>query len=158
MTAATFGSRFERRTLISTTLLLAPLPLLGLFWIKPGTLLYFTAVVLAGALLYASMPLMVVSAQNLAPNAMASASGMLMGFSSGIAGILYIGMGRLQESIGLESSLRLSYLALLPAAMIAFWLLRKLPTAQSAAVSLPMNGQADADPICPPGLPMGACA
>jgi MFS transporter, FSR family, fosmidomycin resistance protein len=158
MTAATLGSRFERRTLISTTLLLAPLPLLGLFWMEPGTLLYFIAVVLAGALLYASMPLLVVSAQNLAPNAMASASGMLMGFSAGIAGLLYIGMGRLQESIGLEPSLRVSYLALLPAAVIAFWLLRKLPPAQPATASSPMDGQADADPLCPPGLALGACA
>jgi MFS transporter, FSR family, fosmidomycin resistance protein len=158
MTAATFGSRFERRTLISTTLLLAPLPLLGLFWMEPGTLLYFVAVVLAGALLYASMPLMVVSAQNLAPNAMASASGMLMGFSTGIAGLLYVGMGRLQESIGLEPSLRLSYLALLPAAVIAFWVLGRLSTTQPATVLPRADTQSNAEPICPPGVPLGACA
>ncbi len=56
---------------------------------------------------------------------MATASGMLMGFTWGTAGVLYIGIGRLQESIGLTGAMSLSYLMMIPGAALAFYVLKK---------------------------------
>jgi MFS transporter, FSR family, fosmidomycin resistance protein len=55
----------------------------------------------AGALVNAGLPLMVVAAQDLAPHAMGAASGLLMGFTWGTAGLLYVGIGALQELAGI---------------------------------------------------------
>ncbi|MCA9836859.1 MAG: MFS transporter [Trueperaceae bacterium] len=114
-----------RRLLIAGSMLLALPALLVLFLIPPGSVLYFLLVALIGILTNASVPLLVVSAQDLAPHAVATASGMLMGFTWGIAGVLYIGFGALQETIGLTSAMIVSYLFLLPAAFLALWVLRK---------------------------------
>ncbi len=80
---------------------------------------------LAGGLVYASLPHMILSAQDLAPHAMGAASGMLMGFTSGVAGVLYIGVGWLQEAIGLAPAMVSSYLLMLPAALLALHVLTK---------------------------------
>ncbi len=123
--AATLSNRIDQRLLVSGTLLLAPIPMFWMFSVEPGSLPFYIAIILTGALVHANLPLLVVSAQNLAPNAMATASGMLMGFSTGIAGLLYIGIGRLQEMIGLVPATYLSYLAVIPAALLAFFVLSK---------------------------------
>lgn len=91
----------------------------------PGSAAFYAAVILSGVLVHASLPLLVVSAQNLAPNAMATASGMLMGFGAGIAGLLYIGIGHLQETIGLVSAIHLGYLVVIPAGLLAYVVLSK---------------------------------
>ncbi|RIH90562.1 hypothetical protein Mterra_00357 [Calidithermus terrae] len=46
-------------------------------------------------------------------------SSMLMGLTVGLAGLLYVGVGRLQEVVGMAPAMALSYLALLPAALLA---------------------------------------
>lgn len=115
----------SQRLLITGSMLLALLPLLAIFWQEPGTPLFFLMAMLTGALLHANLPLMIVSAQDLAPRAAAAASGMLMGFAGGVAGLLYIGVGRLQELIGLAPAMGLSYLGLIPAALLAFFVLTK---------------------------------
>jgi MFS transporter, FSR family, fosmidomycin resistance protein len=125
MVAAALSSRIEQRLLVSGSLLLSPLPLLLMFTLEPNTLSFFLTVMAGGALIHASLPLMIVSAQNLAPQATATAAGMLMGFSTGIAGILYIGVGYLQETLGLVPAVQISYLAAIPAALLAFHALRK---------------------------------
>ena len=51
-----------------------------------------------------------------------------MGFTTGVAGILYIGIGYLQELIGIEPAMRLAFLALIPAALIAFSVLNRTRT------------------------------
>jgi FSR family fosmidomycin resistance protein-like MFS transporter len=121
--AAALSTRIAPRFIISTTLGLAPIALYMIFAFEPHTVPFYVTVMFAGALVQASLPLMIVSAQNLAPQAMATASGMAMGFSSGVAGLLYIGTGYLQEVIGLVPAMQLSYLAALPAALLAFWIL-----------------------------------
>jgi len=121
------STRFDRRLLAAGSLLLAPLPLFAIFRLEPGTLPYFLAVLLAGGLVNGSLPLLIVSAQDLAPGAVATASGMLMGFTMGVAGLLYIGIGHLQEIIGLAPALGLSYLVLIPAAALAFAVLTQHP-------------------------------
>ncbi len=59
--------------------------------------------------------------------------GMLMGFATGTAAVLYIAIGSLQERIGLAPAMRVSYLALIPAALVAFYVLSKYrtPTAEA---------------------------
>jgi hypothetical protein len=48
----------------------------------------------------------------LAPNSVAAASGMLMGLATGVAGVLYIPIGKLQELIGVTGALTVAYLSL----------------------------------------------
>ena len=76
-------------------------------------------VILAGALVNAGMPMLIVSAQDLAPKAAVAAAGMLMGFSAGVAGLVYVGIGRLQEALGLTPAIMIGYLALLLGAIVA---------------------------------------
>src|SRR5687768_2878644 len=65
------------------------------------------------------MPMLIVSAQDLSPKSAATASGMLMGFSAGVAGLVYVGIGRLQEFIGLAPAMGVGYLAVIAAAAVA---------------------------------------
>jgi FSR family fosmidomycin resistance protein-like MFS transporter len=60
-----------------------------------------------------------VSAQDLAPNAVATASGMLMGFTWGTAGVAYIGFGAIQQAIGLVPAMAAAFAFLIPAAALA---------------------------------------
>jgi FSR family fosmidomycin resistance protein-like MFS transporter len=124
-----FGSlenRFSRQALVTGTMLMALLPLATLLLSRPGSLLYFVAVVLAGALANGGLPVMVLAAQDAAPHAVSAASGMMMGLTWGTAGVLYLGVGALQESLGMTAAMWLSVAPLLPGALIAFRVLRKL--------------------------------
>lgn len=113
------------RTLIVTAMLLAlPLFLLALL-LPPGGGAYYLVVVLAGATCNAPVPLLIVASQDLAPGSMGSASGMLMGFTWGTAGVLYIGIGLLQEVLGLTPAMAIGYLSLLPAALVAYLVLSR---------------------------------
>jgi len=67
----------------------------------------------------ASVPLLVVSAQDIAPHAVGTASGMLMGFTWGIAGVAYIGFGAVQAWLGLVPALVASFAFLWPAAALS---------------------------------------
>ena len=123
--AGVLSARFSRRWLVAGSMILAPLPSWVLFRLEPGTAPYFLVVMAAGALLHAGSPVLVVSAQDLAPHAVAAASGMLMGFAAGTAGVLYIGVGHLQELIGLAPAMSLIYLLPIPGALLAFHVLGK---------------------------------
>jgi hypothetical protein len=116
---------------------LAPLPLWALLALEPGTPPFFLAVALAGALVNAGMPLLLVSAQDLAPRAVGAASGLLMGFATGSAGLLYIAIGRLQEVVGLTAAMGLSYATLLPGALLAFLVLTRHGAGGKRATALP---------------------
>jgi len=146
---AALGARVRRQTLIPGAMLLALAPLLALFSLRPGTPLYFLAVVLAGGLINAGAPLLVVSAQDLAPRAVAAASGMLMGFSAGAAGVLYLGIGRLQELIGLAPAMRLAYLTLIPGAVVAWAVLTRYRAAADATGRTPITGLMGLPCLCP---------
>lgn len=118
------SNRVGVKRLIVASALLALLPLYGIFSLEPGSLSYFAVVALAGALVNAGMPLLIVSAQDLSPGNKATASGMLMGFSAGAAGLIYVGIGRLQELIGLLPAMKVAYLALLGAAVLVSFALK----------------------------------
>jgi FSR family fosmidomycin resistance protein-like MFS transporter len=123
--AGWLSSYVVARHLATVTLLASAVPLLLIFHVEPGSIGYFLAVILGGAFSHAGMPYLVVAAQDLAPNATATASGLLMGFAAGGAGLLYIGIGWLQEIFGLMPAMQVGFWAVVPAALLASWLLSK---------------------------------
>lgn len=117
--AGALEGRFARRSLIMGSML-AAVPVLSLLLVVPPTLpVFYVLVALGGALVNAPVPLMIVSAQDLAPHAVGTASGLLMGFTWGTAGVIYVGIGALQELIGIAPAMGLAFLALIPAAAVA---------------------------------------
>jgi len=118
-------ARVGRSRLIVGTMLLALPALLLVLQVPTATPLYFLLVALAGLLTNSSIPLLVISAQDLAPNDVAAASGLLMGFTWGVAGVVYIGFGALQQFIGIAPAIALGFLFLVPAAILVGWVLRR---------------------------------
>ena len=122
-TAGLLSGLLERRVgrvrLIVGSMLLAAPVLAVVLTLAPGTLGYYAAVAVGAMLTNASVPLLVVSAQDLAPHAVGAASGMLMGFTWGIAGVAYIGFGAVQAWLGLAPALVASFFFLWPAAVLA---------------------------------------
>ncbi len=117
--AGLFEARLGRIRLIVITMVLAVPVLIVTLGATPGTLTFYALVALSGLLTNASVPLLVVSAQDLAPHAVGSASGMLMGFTWGMAGVAYLGFGALQEIVGITPALLTSFAFLIPAAALA---------------------------------------
>lgn len=117
--AGALERRFGRRRLVWSLMLIAAPITASVLFVEPGTALFWLLVTLAGLTTNAPIPLMVVSAQELAPDQVATASGMLMGFTWGTAGVIYIVFGALQEWIGLQPALLLAFGFLLPAALLA---------------------------------------
>jgi FSR family fosmidomycin resistance protein-like MFS transporter len=127
------SSRLGAKRLIVISSLLALLPLNAIFFLIPGSVSYFVLVILAGALINAGMPLLIVSAQDLSPKNAATASGMLMGFSAGVAGLIYVGIGQLQMTMGLVPAMSIGYLALIAAGVSA---VNAFKSRQSATLNL----------------------
>lgn len=126
--------RFSRQMLVTGSMVGAVVPLVLMLFSTPGSVLYFLCVALSGMLVNGGLPIMVVSAQDMAPHAIATASGMLMGLTWGAAGLLYLGIGALQGAIGLDAAMALSVLPLLPGALIAY---RVLASRTATAASIP---------------------
>lgn len=112
------------RIIVGAMLTALPLLMLTLL-LTPGSVGFFLIVAAAGLATNAPIPLLVVSAQDLAPHAVATASGMLMGFTWGVAGVAYIGFGALQQAVGLTPALLGAYAFLLPSAVIAAYVLHR---------------------------------
>lgn len=150
--AALLSTRITRRWLIPTTMLASLIPTFAVFALPPGKLWFFIVVALAGALSHAALPLMIITAQDLAPYALATASG-LMGFALGVAGVLYAGVGRLQELWGLAPAMGLAYLAMVPAAGLALFVLHRNPAisglSDGTAVSTACRCAPCLCPTCP---------
>ncbi len=127
--SGTLAIRLPRTGLMVVTMVLAVPALLGALAVPPGSVAYFGLVALGGALANAALPLMVVSGQDLAPHAMGTATGMMLGLTWGTAGMLYIGVGRLQEALGVTTATSLAFLTLLPATILVAWVMRRWPTA-----------------------------
>jgi MFS transporter, FSR family, fosmidomycin resistance protein len=123
--AGALERRVSRPLLITTSMLLSLGPFGLLFLLAPGTPVYFLTVAVAGALVNAGLPLMIVAAQDLAPHAMGAASGLLMGFTWGTAGLLYVAVGALQEAVGLGPAMAAAFLTLIPAALLANRVIRR---------------------------------
>jgi len=112
------------RLIVGAMALALPAMLLTLV-LAPGTVAFYATVAAAGAFTNAPIPLLVLSAQDLAPNAVATASGMLMGFTWGVAGVAYVAFGALQQAVGIVPALATSYAFLVPAALLAVHVFRR---------------------------------
>lgn len=111
------------RIIIGSTLLAFPACFVFLF-MPIGSVAYFVSIIIASILVNCCIASLVISAQDLAPNAVGAASGMLMGLTWGMAGIIYIGIGALQERIGIQPSLYVAFSFLLLASLLAFAIFR----------------------------------
>jgi len=133
---------YARTALIS---LLAAAPALAVVLILPPGALMLLASGVAGALLYANQPLLVVAAQNAVPQAPAAAAGLVLGLGNGAAGLLYVAVGWLQGLIGLAPAMALTFALLVPTALLA----RKglLATRSSAAPATPGAGPDRKSPV-----------
>ncbi len=125
--------RFSRQVLVTGSMLAAIVPLALMLVTPPGSALYYLCVALAGMLVNGGLPIMVVSAQDMAPHAIATVSGMMMGLTWGTAGVLYLGVGAVQGAIGMNAAMAMSVLPLLPGALIAYRVLGSRTTALASA-------------------------
>jgi MFS transporter, FSR family, fosmidomycin resistance protein len=100
-------------------LLLTLGPLLAVVASEPGTVLYFGAIALGGTLIFVPVPALIIIAQEFVPGAPATASGMVLGLGSALAGIGYIVLGRVQEAVGLTNGIVMGFSMVVPAALIA---------------------------------------
>jgi len=112
------GARLGHDRTAAVTLL-AAVPALGaVLLLEPGSWTLLAAAV-AGFLLSAGQPLLIVAAQESAPRAPAAAAGIVIGVGQALAGLLYVGVGALQGVLGLAPTMALTFALLLPAAPIA---------------------------------------
>ena len=112
------GARLGYATTTFTSLILAMPAMVAVLVLPPGAAM-LTAAAVAGVLLYASQPLLVVAAQNAVPDAPAAAAGVVLGVSNAIAGVLYIAVGALQGILGLTPAMLLAFALVIPAALLA---------------------------------------
>ena len=117
------GARLSYGRTTAATLAAAVPALLAVLLVPPGTATLVTAAV-GGALIYASQPLLIVAAQNSTPQAPAAAAGIVIGIGHGLAGLLYVGVGALQNAFGLAPTMAVTFALLIPAALIALHALR----------------------------------
>lgn len=125
ITAGALEPRLGRLPIVVGAMLAAFPLLVATLFLPPGSVAFYLAVAAAGLATNAPIPLLVVSAQDLAPHAVATASGMLMGFTWGVAGVAYVGFGALQQAVGLVPAMSLAFAFLLPSAALAAWVLRR---------------------------------
>jgi MFS transporter, FSR family, fosmidomycin resistance protein len=112
------GARFGYARTTAVTLLAAVPTLTAVLIVPPGLATLMLAAA-AGALIYASQPLLVVAAQNAAPQNPTAAAGVVLGVGSAIAGLLYVGVGALQGWVGLAPAMTAVFALLVPAAVVA---------------------------------------
>jgi MFS transporter, FSR family, fosmidomycin resistance protein len=98
-------------------------PLIAVIVSDPGTILYFGAIALAGILIFVPVPALIIIAQEFVPGAPATASGMVLGLGSALAGVGYVVLGRVQEMVGLTNGILIGFSMVVPAAFIALFVL-----------------------------------
>ncbi len=125
-------SRLRRRVLLALVLAGSVPASMSVLLFAPPQPAFLAALLLAGMLAYASTPLFVVAAQNLAPGASAAASGMIFGLAAALTGALYFGIGLVQTRYGAETAFMLAFSTPLVAVLIALPVLGK--TDKSVAV------------------------
>lgn len=116
--AGRVASRVGSARLLRLSLLAAAFPASVLALTPPATASSFAALLLTGLLIGPAIPLLLVAAQNEAPERAATASGMIMGLSHGIAGVAFIGVSVIISTVGYRAGVLTGAAALLPAAFI----------------------------------------
>lgn len=141
--AAAFGgigigfvaARLPRKWLLAAVLTGSVPAFLALVWLAPDTAGFAVTLIAAGGLSYAATPILVVSAQDLAPNSGATASGMVFGLGSALAGLLYFGVGALQAQLGVGTALLLAFVAPAISATLSLAVLNRAPAARATSVA-----------------------
>ncbi len=113
------AKRFRLSHLIVGSLASSLVALESVLVVRPGSPQYFTAVGVAGALLFLHAPLLVVRAQELVPGAEATVAGILVGGTSAAAGVVYAGFGAAQQAFGIGTTAAAVFLLVLPAAHVS---------------------------------------
>lgn len=126
--------RLPRRWLLAAVLAGCIPAFLGLLWLSPGTTGFVVLLSAAGALNYAATPILVVAAQDLAPRSGATASGMVFGLGSALAGLLYFGIGALQLQIGVGAALSLAFAAPVLSVVLSLLVLNRIPPVPAASL------------------------
>lgn len=125
-------ARWQRpNKLIVGSLATSVVALQGVLVAAPGSAPYILAVAAAGALLGLHSPLLIAKAQELTPGAESAVAGVLLGATSGAAGVIYAGLGAAQSAFGIGQTLAIVSLLVLPAALVAAATLR--PCGQKTA-------------------------
>jgi len=112
------GARLGYAPTTAVSLIAAVPTLAAVLMLPPGAPLLVASAV-AGALVYANQPLLIVAAQNAAPETPAAAAGIVIGISHAAAGTIYIAVGALQGIFGLAPAMLLSFALLIPAALLS---------------------------------------
>ena len=97
---AALGDRFGNRRTMAVSFAFAP-PLLAIYLLWPN-IVGVCALVLVGAFLIATTTISVVMAQEFLPHRIALASALVIGFTSGLGGVVIAGFGRLADVAGLS--------------------------------------------------------
>jgi len=117
--AGRLTSRIGSGRLLRVSLLAAAIPASVLAFTAPATSASFAALLFTGLLIGPAIPLLLVAAQNEAPDHAATASGMIMGLSHGLAGVAFIGVSVIISTAGYGAGVLTAAAALVPAAFIA---------------------------------------
>jgi FSR family fosmidomycin resistance protein-like MFS transporter len=116
--------RWRPDRLIVGSLALSLLALQGVLLAAPGSAPYLIAVGVAGTLMGLHSPLLIARAQELSPGSESAVSGILLGATYGVAGLLYAVLGPAQAAFGIGKTLAVVSLLVLPAAHVAAVTLR----------------------------------
>ena len=79
------------------------------------------------------VPARIIIAQEFVPGAPATASGMVLGVGSALAGLAYIALGRVQETVGLTKGILIGFSMVVPAALVALIVLLRGAAPATAA-------------------------
>ena len=112
------SSRIDPARLLRLSLIAAMAPAGGLALVPPATLTSFVALALTGLLVGPALPLLLVAAQNAVPERAATASGIIMGLSHGLAGLVFVGVSVIIDVAGYRAGMLTGAAALLPAAIM----------------------------------------
>lgn len=156
--AAALASRIAPGRLLPLTTAAAIAPLIGVVTWAPGTPRWFAAIALAGALTHAGTPVLLAVAQARVPDAVGSASGLLVGLPVGLAAVLFIPLAAAVAPWGQLAPVAVAGLGLLPAAFISRRTLHRSevpsPATVLAAASCSCGGiPRAAIAACPPAAP-----
>jgi FSR family fosmidomycin resistance protein-like MFS transporter len=132
------GWRWSQRRpsrLMAGTLALAGIPLVGTLITSPASPAFFAMVSAAGFLLGAGVPATVSVTAWLAPDDVARATGIVLGLTGGLAGVLYLLIGQAQEHIGVTPALAAGFIGVVPAATLTIAALSCGPGGMRARLS-----------------------
>ncbi len=75
-------------------------PLISVIVSDPARPIFFVAAALAGVLIFVPVPALIIVAQEFAPGAPATASGMILGLGSALASVAYVASGASRRRSG----------------------------------------------------------